>query len=46
MYVSGMNFSEMSDALGFSSSFYFSRVFKKKMGMTPTEYRNKVRSES
>ncbi len=33
-----LSFSEISDALGFSSPNYFSKVFKAKVGMTPTEY--------
>lgn len=32
------SFTEISDALGFSSVNYFSKVFKEKTGMTPTEY--------
>lgn len=32
------SFSEISEKLGFSSSGYFSKVFKKHTGMTPTEY--------
>ncbi len=32
------SFSEISEALGFSTPNYFSRVFKNKVGMTPTEY--------
>ncbi len=32
------SFTEISEALGFSSLNYFSRVFKAKTGMTPTEY--------
>ena len=32
------SFSEIAEALGFSSANYFSRVFKAKEGMTPTEY--------
>ena len=31
-------FTEISEALGFSSVNYFSKVFKQKTGMTPTEY--------
>lgn len=31
---------EVSDRLGFESAFYFSRVFKKTMGMSPKDYRN------
>ncbi len=33
-----MNFSEISDALGFSSIHYFSKLFKSRTGMTPSEY--------
>ena len=32
------NFTQISDELGFSSIHYFSRLFKKKTGMTLTEY--------
>ncbi|MBR2846655.1 MAG: AraC family transcriptional regulator [Clostridia bacterium] len=35
---SDMNFTEISDLLGFSSVNYFSKFFKKRTGMTPTEY--------
>ena len=31
--------SEISDILGYDAPVYFSRVFKKHMGMTPAEYR-------
>jgi YesN/AraC family two-component response regulator len=34
------NVSEVSDALGFSNPFYFSRVFKKITGVSPTTYIN------
>lgn len=37
-----LNFTEISEALGFSSVHYFSRLFKKKTGMTPTEYASSV----
>lgn len=37
-----MNFTQISDALGFGSIHYFSRLFKKKTGMTLTEYRSSV----
>ncbi len=33
-----MNFTEIAEALGYSSVNYFSKVFKKKTGMSPTEY--------
>ncbi len=35
---SNQSFTEISDELGFSSVNYFSKVFKEKVGMTPTEY--------
>lgn len=37
-----VNFHEISYALGFSDSSYFSKIFKKIVGMTPTEYKNAV----
>ena len=30
--------SEVAEAVGFSSLYYFSRYFKEKVGMSPTEY--------
>lgn len=36
------NFTQISDELGFGSIHYFSRLFKKKTGMTLTEYRSSV----
>ncbi|MBE6965209.1 MAG: helix-turn-helix domain-containing protein [Ruminococcaceae bacterium] len=33
-----LSYAEISDRLGFSSPAYFSRLFKKKMGMPPSEY--------
>ncbi len=35
---SNMNFTEISELMGFSSVNYFSKFFKKRTGMTPTEY--------
>lgn len=35
---------EVAESIGYSSSQYFSRVFKKKTGMTPTAYRNSILS--
>ena len=37
-----MNFTQIADELGFGSIHYFSRLFKKKTGMTLTEYRSSV----
>ena len=36
------NFTQISENLGFNSIHYFSRLFKKKTGMTLTEYRSSV----
>ncbi len=41
-----LNFSEISDRLGFSSIHYFSRRFKAISGMTPSEYAASVKSIS
>ncbi len=35
-----MNFSQISDLLSFDNPQYFSRVFKRVTGMTPTEFKN------
>jgi two-component system, response regulator YesN len=40
MSDSSMKIYEISDKLGFESSFYFSKVFKKKEGVSPKEYIN------
>ncbi len=38
------NFFEISQLLGFSSSHYFSTVFKRYAGMTPSEYKNSCKN--
>ena len=38
-----MNFTEISDALQYSTVHHFSRQFKEKFGITPTEYARSVR---
>ncbi|MBQ7336188.1 MAG: AraC family transcriptional regulator [Clostridia bacterium] len=40
------SFAEIAEALGFSTATYFSRVFKVKTGMTPTEYSKYVSKRS
>ncbi len=35
-----MNFAQIANYLGYTSSNYFSRIFKATLGMTPTEYAN------
>lgn len=37
------NFSQISDKLAFDNPHYFTRVFKRISGMTPSEYKNSVR---
>ena len=39
------NISEISDRLGFSSPFYFSRVFREIVGSSPSEYINEIYRE-
>lgn len=38
-----MNFTQISEALGYTSVHYFSRQFKKTSGMTPSEYAQSVK---
>ncbi len=35
---SSMNFTQISESLGFSNVNYFSKIFKKRLGMSPTEF--------
>ena len=39
-----MNFTQISESLGYSSIHYFSRQFKKMAGMTPSEYASSIRA--
>ena len=41
-----MNFTQISEFLGYSSIHYFSRQFKKISGMTPTEYITSIKALS
>ena len=38
---SAKNISEISNEVGYENALYFSRLFRKYTGMTPTEYRKK-----
>ena len=42
----GLSVLEVSEEFGFSNQFYFSSVFKKVTGMTPSEFRNLFRVSS
>ena len=37
---------EVSAAVGFNDQNYFSRIFRNKFGMTPTEFRNAVKEKN
>jgi AraC-like DNA-binding protein len=39
-----MNFTEIADRLSFNTSQYFTTVFRRISGMTPTEYARSVRA--
>ncbi len=41
--ITDMNINQIADTLGFETSNYFIRFFRKQTGITPGEYRNKVR---
>ena len=41
---SDQNIGEIADALGFSSQFYFSRIFKQSYGVSPSAYRKAFRA--
>jgi len=39
--VSGINIGDIAEKCGFSSLYYFSRLFRQKTGITPSEYRSR-----
>lgn len=39
-----MNFTQISEHLGYTSIHYFSRQFKKVTGMTPSEYASSIKA--
>ncbi|MFF5995672.1 AraC family transcriptional regulator [Lysinibacillus sp. KU-BSD001] len=44
--LSELSILEVSEAVGYQDSFYFSRVFKKLMHLSPSEYRKNVQNQS
>ena len=40
------NFTQICDSLGFSSPQYFSKLFKRYTGLTPSEYASSVKLKS
>ena len=42
--TSNTSIEEISDSLGFSNSCYFSRTFKKRVGISPSAYRKSIRN--
>ena len=40
-----LNFTQISDRLGFASVHYFSKLFKKKTGLTPSEYARSLQNK-
>ena len=43
---SSMNVSEVAASIGIAEASYFSRIFRKSTGCSPTEYRNRNGSRS
>ena len=46
LMYSSMNVSEVAASIGIAEAFYFSRIFRKSTGCSPTEYRNRNGSRS
>lgn len=42
--VTNLSINEIAEQIGYSDYFYFAKVFKKKFGVTPTQYRNEKRT--
>jgi AraC-like DNA-binding protein len=41
LLCSDKNIREISEVVGFKSQYYFTRNFKKEIGLTPTEYKKR-----
>jgi AraC-like DNA-binding protein len=46
LYLTDMTVREVSFELGYDDPYYFSRLFKKVMGISPMQYRNQPRGET
>lgn len=40
------NITEIADIVGYDNPLYFSRIFRKQFGMSPTEFRNQTKQPS
>ncbi|HCL01480.1 MAG TPA: hypothetical protein DHW61_03545 [Lachnoclostridium phytofermentans] len=40
----GLKLNEISYRLGFENAYYFSKVFRRHVGVTPSEYQNELRN--
>ena len=40
------NVTEIADIIGYDNPLYFSRIFKKQSGMSPSEFRKQLRTSS
>lgn len=45
LLTSALNVAEVADRVGFRDANYFGKVFRRLMGITPTQYRNHVRED-
>lgn len=37
--ISNLSISEVAESLGYEDAFYFSRIFRRLIGISPTQYR-------
>jgi AraC-like DNA-binding protein len=40
------NITEIAEIVGYDNPLYFSRLFRKQSGMSPSEFRNRLRAEN
>ncbi|WP_394526196.1 helix-turn-helix domain-containing protein [Lacrimispora sp. JR3] len=46
LYSSSFGCNEIAQSIGYSDPLYFSRIFKQSVGVSPQEYRKRIRSQS